>query len=388
MVDEAIRAAQLMARTQKDIPMTRTLFTPFRLKNLELRNRVVMAPMTRSRSPGGVPGDDVADYYARRAAADVGLLVTEGTTVRRGGSSNDPNVPNFYKADALQGWARVVEKVHANGGAIAPQIWHQGMVRKQGTGPNPDAPTDSPSGVTHTGKQVLPEPTTAEVDDMVLAYADAAADAKRLGFDTLEIHGAHGYLIDQFFWDAMNKRSDRYGGSLVDRAGFGGDIIREIRKKVGPDYPIILRYSQWKQQDYTARLAPTPNELEAFLKVFVDAGVDCLHVSQRRYWEPEFPEIDGPNGLNGAGWAKKLTGLPTITVGSVGLNGDFEKSFAGEGAPQRSLDDLEARLDKGEFDLVAVGRAILQDPEWAKKVKEGRFADLRDYDGKALATLY
>jgi 2,4-dienoyl-CoA reductase-like NADH-dependent reductase (Old Yellow Enzyme family) len=368
--------------------MTRTLFTPFKLGNLELKNRIVMAPMTRSRSPGGVPGEDVANYYARRAAADVGLLVTEGTTVRRGGSSNDPNVPNFYKADALKGWGQVVEKVHASGGAIAPQIWHQGMVRKQGTGPEPDAPTDSPSGLTHTGKQVLPEPTSAEVDDMVLAYADAAADAKRLGFDTLEIHGAHGYLIDQFFWDAMNKRTDRYGGGLVERASFGGDIIREIRKKVGPDFPIILRYSQWKQQDYTARLAPTPGELEAFLKVFVDAGVDALHVSQRRYWEPEFPEIDGEHGLNGAGWAKKLTGLPTITVGSVGLNGDFEKSFVGEGAPQRSLDDLEARLDKGEFDLVAVGRAVLQDPEWAKKVKEGRFAEIADYDGKALATYY
>lgn len=368
--------------------MTRTLFSPFRLKNLDLRNRVVMAPMTRSRSPGGVPGEDVADYYARRAAADVGLLVTEGTVVRRGGSSNDPNVPNFYKADALEGWARVVSKVHGQGGAIAPQIWHQGMVRKAGSGPVPDAPTDSPSGVTHTGKQVFDAPSIAEVEDMVMAYADAAADAKRLGFDTLEIHGAHGYLIDQFFWDAMNKRSDRYGGSLVDRASFGGDIIREIRKKVGPDFPIILRYSQWKQQDYTARLAPTPRELEAFLKVFVDAGVDALHVSQRRYWEPEFPEIDGEHGLNGAGWAKKLTGLPTITVGSVGLNGDFEKSFVGEGAPRRSLDDLEARLDKGEFDLVAVGRALLQDPEWAKKVKENRFSELRDYDGKALATLY
>lgn len=368
--------------------MTRTLFSPFRLKNLELKNRVVMAPMTRSRSPGGVPGEDVADYYARRAAADVGLLVTEGTVVRRGGSSNDPNVPNFYKADALEGWARVVSKVHGEGGAIAPQIWHQGMVRKAGSGPVPDAPTDSPSGVTHTGKQVFDAPTTAEVEDMVMAYADAAADAKRLGFDTLEIHGAHGYLIDQFFWDAMNKRSDKYGGTLVERASFGGDIIREIRKKVGPDFPIILRYSQWKQQDYTARLAPTPQELEAFLKVFVEAGVDALHVSQRRYWEPEFPEIDGEHGLNGAGWAKKLTGLPTITVGSVGLNGDFEKSFVGEGAPQRSLEDLEARLDKGEFDLVAVGRALLQDPEWAKKVKENRFSELRDYDGKALATLY
>ncbi|MFN3913117.1 NADH:flavin oxidoreductase [Hyphomonas sp.] len=368
--------------------MTRTLFTPFKLNGLQLKNRIVMAPMTRSFSPGGIPGENVADYYARRAEADVGLIVTEGTTVRRGGSSNDPNVPNFFKPEALAGWGRVVEKVHAKGGAIAPQIWHQGMMRKPGTGPFPDAPTDSPSGVTHYGKQVSEAPTSAEVDDMVLAYADAAAEAKTLGFDSVEIHGAHGYLIDEFFWDVMNKRTDRYGGSLPERATFAADIIREIRKRTGPDYPIILRYSQWKQQEYTARLATTPDALEAFLKVFVDAGVDCLHVSQRRYWEPEFPEIDGENGLNGAGWAKKLTGLPTITVGSVGLNGDFVNAFAGQGAPQRSLDDLEARLDKGEFDLVAVGRAILQDPEWAKKIKEGRFADLRDYDGKALATLY
>ena len=368
--------------------MSRTLFSPFKLGDLELKNRIVMAPMTRSFSPGGIPGENVADYYARRAAADVGLIVTEGTTVRRRGSSNDPNVPNFFEPEALEGWGRVVGKVHASGGAIAPQIWHQGMMRKPGTGPFPEAPTDSPSGMTHSGKQVFDPPTSAEVDDMVLAYADAAADAKRLGFDSVEIHGAHGYLIDEFFWDVMNKRSDRYGGSLPERATFAADIIKEIRKRTGPGFPIILRYSQWKQQEYTARLATTPDALEAFLKVFVDAGVDCLHVSQRRYWEPEFPEIDGERGLNGAGWAKKLTGLPTITVGSVGLNGDFVNAFAGQGAPQRSLDDLEARLDRGEFDLVAVGRAILQDPEWAKKIKEGRLGELTDYDGKALATLY
>ncbi|HPF23670.1 MAG TPA: NADH:flavin oxidoreductase [Hyphomonas sp.] len=368
--------------------MTSPLFTPFKLKSLSLANRIAMAPMTRSFSPGGVPGDNVADYYARRAAADVGLLITEGTTVRRGGASNDPNVPNLYKADALAGWKKVVDKVHANHGKIAPQIWHQGMMRKPGTGPEPDAPTDSPSGVTHSSKQVLPEPTSADVDDMVMAFADAAADAAKVGFDCVELHGAHGYLIDEFFWDVMNKRTDRYGGSLPERATFAADIIREVRKKVGPDMPIILRYSQWKQQEYTARLATTPQALEEFLKVFVDAGVDMLHVSQRRYWEPEFPEIDGENGLNGAGWAKKLTGLPTITVGSVGLNGDFINAFRGEGAGQRSLDDLEERLARGEFDLVAIGRALLQDPEWAKKVKEGRVSELRDYDGKALATLY
>lgn len=366
---------------------TSSLFQPFSCRGMTLANRIVMAPMTRSFSPGGIPGEDVAGYYQRRAAADVGLIITEGTVIDRAGASNDPRVPEFHGEKALAGWKNVADKVHEAGGVIAPQLWHQGMLRKPGTGPNPDAKSDGPSGITHKGKRVQDAPSEEEIADIVAAYASAAADAKRLGFDCVEIHAAHGYLIDEFFWDVMNIRDDKYGGNLVERARFAGEIIQAVRKEVGEDLPIILRWSQWKQQDYSVRLAETVQDLEAFLGVFVDAGVDIIHCSQRRYFEPEFPEIDGDKGLNLAGWAKKLTGKPTITVGSIGLSSDFVNAFTGEGSAIGPLDDVAERLDKGEFDLVAVGRALLQDPNWAKKVKNGAFSELQDYTAKALTTL-
>lgn len=364
--------------------MTNSLFTPFSCRGLHVPNRIVMAPMTRSFSPGGIPGENVAAYYARRAAADVGLIVTEGTTVDRPGASSDVNVPVFHGAGALGGWSEVCKNVHQAGGKIAPQLWHTGMTRKPGTGHNPEGNTDSPSGVTHTGKLVAPVLSETEVEDMVASFARSAAHAAKLGFDAIEIHGAHGYLIDEFFWDVMNVRQDRYGGDLTDRAQFAAEIIKECRKAVGNDMPIILRFSQWKQQEYTAKLAQTPQQLEAFLNVFVDAGVDILHCSQRRYWEAEFEGSD----LNLAGWAKKLTGLPTITVGSVGLSSDFIGAFTGENSETSSLDDIVERLDKGEFDLVAIGRALLQDPLWAQKVKNGQFDALKTYEASALKTLY
>ncbi len=218
---------------------------------------------------------------------------------------------------------------------------------------------------------------------MADSYARAAANAKTLGFDMVEIHGAHGYLVDEFFWDVMNQRDDKYGGTLIDRAEFAREVIRKCRTAMGEDMPLCIRISQWKQQEYTARLAETPQELEAFLSSLVDAGVDILHCSQRRFWEPEFEGSD----LNFAGWAKKLTGVPTISVGSVGLKGDFFGSFRGEGSETASLDTLIERMERDEFDLIAVGRALLQDPYWAQKVKEGRMDELEPYDGGALATL-
>lgn len=362
------------------------LFTPFRIRGLELPNRFVMAPMTRSFSPDGTPGEDVAGYYQRRAAADVGLILSEGVTVDRAGASSDPRVPNMVMPDAIAGWQRVIDAVHNVGGKMGPQLWHVGMTRKPGTGSHPEADSDGPSGITHTGKQVLPTPSEEDIADMAAAYARSAVHARELGFDMIELHGAHGYLIDEFFWSVMNTRTDRYGGSLVKRAQFAIDIVKLCRKAIGEDMPIFLRISQWKQQDYTAKLASTPDELAEFTGALSDAGVDVFHCSQRRFWEPEF---DG-SPLNFAGWVKKLTGKPSVTVGSVGLKGDFFKSFAGEGADVADRSDIDAlaqRVDDGEFDLVAVGRALLHDPEWVHKVKEERFDELVAFDAKSMQSL-
>jgi len=363
---------------------TSPLFKPFTCKSLTVNNRIVMAPMTRSFSPGGVPGQDVAQYYARRAAADVGLLITEGTTIDRPGASFDANVPNFHADNALNGWQNVCDAVHDAGGKIAPQLWHVGLARKPGTGPNPEAISDSPSGMTHKGKAVMPEPTDEDIADMISAFAKAAKKSKDIGFDMVEFHGAHGYLIDQFFWNVMNIRDDKYGGDLVERATFAVEVIKACRKAIGEDIPIALRFSQWKQQDYTARLAETPQDLESITGALADAGVDIFHCSQRRFWEAEFEGSD----LNLAGWVKKLTNKSTISVGSVGLKQDFFGAFAGQGAETASLDNLVERMANEEFDMIAVGRALLNDPFWAQKVKAGRLEALQPYDGMALKTLY
>lgn len=364
--------------------MTSPLFRPFACKSLSLSNRIVMAPMTRSQSPGGVPGPAVAEYYRRRAEGGVGLIVTEGTTVDRPGASSDAKVPNFHAPESLAGWKRVVETVHAAGGKIAPQLWHVGMMRRPGTGPNPEARSDGPSGLSTSGKPVTEPMSEADIADTIEAFAKAAAAAKAIGFDAIEVHGAHGYLIDQFFWDKANLRQDAYGGDMVARTRFAADIVKAIRARVGADLPIILRFSQWKQQDFASRLAVTPDALAAFLQPLTDAGVDIFHCSTRRFWEPEF---EG-SALNLAGWTKKLTGVATITVGSVGLKGaDFVNSFKGEGSEVGELDELEAMLARDEFDLVAVGRALISDANWAAKVRERRFAELAPFSPAALASL-
>ena len=366
--------------------MPNPLFRPFNMAGLQLPNRVVMAPMTRSFSPNGVPGADVAAYYRVRAEGEVGLIVTEGTGIDRVGSVNDPNIPRFHGDAALAGWGNVVKEVHGVGGLIAPQLWHVGAAINHAN-PSPP-PQESPSGLFKPGKAWGEKMSESDIADTVAAFAKAAGAAKQLGFDTIELHGAHGYLIDQFFWTGTNQRSDSWNGDTIAQRGkFAAEILKAVRAEVGADYPVIIRISQWKQQAFDHKVASSPAELEAWLAPMSDAGADVFHCSQRRFWEPEFPDIDGEEGLNFAGWAKKLSGKPTISVGSVGLSGEFIAAFAGEASQPASIENLLERMDRDEFDLIAVGRALIVDPDWVAKVRAGRFDDLRAYDRKALATL-
>ena len=366
---------------------TSPLFRPFSLGTLQLKNRIVMAPMTRTASPDGVPGTDVAAYYARRARGGVGLIVTEGTVVDHPAATFDPKVPHFYGEAASAGWREVVRQVHAEGGKIFPQLWHVGASRRPGTPPNVDVPGYSPSGLSKPGGKLVGHAMSeSDIADVIAAFGKSAALAKELGFDGLELHGAHGYLIDQFFWAGMNQREDGYGGSLAGRLRFGVEVVRAVRAAVGPDFPLALRFSQWKLYDYQAKLADTPAELAQFLEPLVSAGVDLFHCSTRRFSAPEF---EG-SALNLAGWTKQLTGKPVVTVGSVGLDTEFVSQGAGGGMNSGNVADLDAlleRLARDEFDLVAIGRALIGDPEWPHKVRDGKTGEIRAFQREMLQQL-
>ena len=358
------------------------LFEPYKLKNITLRNRVAMAPMTRSQSPGGIPTNDVVEYYKRRAKAEVVLIITEGVEVSHKASSAYPNVPRLDSDKARDGWKKVVNGIKENNGHVVAQLWHCGGFRKLGMSPNPEVPGHTASGLIRPGKRVAHAMTTIDIEETVSAYAGDAKICEEIGFDGVEIHGAHGYLIDNFLWDGTNDRDDSFGGSIETRSNLATSIIKAIRSNVSDKFIVGLRFSQWKQQDYTARLATNPDDLFKVLSGPCNAGLDYLHSSMRRFWESEFEGSDE----NLAYWTKKLTNIPTISVGSVGLDGDFTDMMAP--AKTASIDKALQDINEHKYDMVAVGRAILSDHEWVIKMKEGRLKDINPYTKESLLEMY
>lgn len=365
-----------------------TIFRPFVHRKLRLPTRLVMAPMTRSFAPGGIPTPEMAAYYLRRAMNELGLILTEGVIIQDPAASADANCPHFYGGAALRAWKAICQAVHSTPCKIAPQLWHVGMARPlSGDVPYPLYPPIGPSGIDPVTLQRTGETMSrSRIASVIDAFARAAADARALGFDAVEIHGAHGYLIDQFLWEATNLRKDEYGGDLIGRTRFAREVVQAVRKAVGRQFPIIFRLSQWKIGHYDAKLAQSPRELADLLEPLSEAGVDIFDCSTRRFDRPEFTG----SGLNLAGWVKRLTGKPTIAVGSVGLDREFsaEALRSPAGSAPGTLVRLEQMMSAGEFDLIAVGRALLADPAWAVKIHYAAEESILPFTKKSLSRLF
>jgi 2,4-dienoyl-CoA reductase-like NADH-dependent reductase (Old Yellow Enzyme family) len=274
--------------------------------------------------------------------------------------------------------------VHAEGGLIFPQLWHLGAQRKPGSPPFPDAPVISPSGVDAAGEAIGSPASQQDLAEIAASFGRAAADARAAGFDGVELHGAHGYLLDQFHWSVSNRRTDRYGGDMAGRVRFSAEVVAAVRAAVGADYPVAFRFSQWKGGHYDAQIAQTADELAAFLTPLADAGVSMFHVSTRRYWQPAFEGSDRTL----AGWTRQLSGVPVIAIGSIGVATQFLAGPDEDAEPTLTLAPLVELFRRGEFDLVALGRAVLADPEWASKLTDARLTEIRPYDKSAGSVLF
>jgi 2,4-dienoyl-CoA reductase-like NADH-dependent reductase (Old Yellow Enzyme family) len=358
------------------------LFSPFRLRNLTLPNRFVMPGMQRMWCEDGMPLPRLGDYYRRRVEGGVGLVITESCAVDHPSSTRTPLFTRINE-QTVDAWADCVAKVKDAGGIIFMQLWHEGAIRKdEGEDAYAGIPTLSPSGLAHGKRPNGRAATLEELGDIKAGFVKSAILARQIGVDGVEVHAAHGYLLDQFLWAETNRRTDGYGGDdIQDRVRFPAEIVAAVREVMGPERVVGFRFSQWKEVNYGARVAETPEELGVMLKILREAGADVFHASARRFWIPEWPGSD----LGIAGWTKSLTDAPVIAVGSVGLDTDVMENFTGKEANQTGqagLEELARRFNNGEFDLIAVGRGHIGDPDWVKKVQDGRLDLIRGFTRK------
>ncbi len=363
------------------------MFQPIGVGPLTLRNRFVMPGMQREWCVDGAPTPRLAEYYRRRAAGGTALINSEACAVDHP-TSTQTDVFAWLTEDTKDAWARSAAAVRGEGAEFFMQLWHEGAVRTEGgDGPRSAHPTISPSGLISGGTARGRAMTAAELDEVEAAFVRSAILAKSIGASGVEVHAAHGYLLDQFLWGVTNRREDGYGGDDIrDRVRYPARIVAAIRDAVGPDFAISIRFSQWKEADYHARVAETPDELRILIESLEAAGVDMFHSSTRRFWTPEWPELDADLGLSG--WVKRFTDLPVAAVGSLGLATDVMTSLEGGVARQTgrpSFEELLRRFERGDFDLMTVGRAQIADPDWVAKVRRDAIEELLPFDERIAA---
>ena len=374
------------ARAQAPGPDIAPLLQPLEIGRLRLRNRFVLPGMQRAWTVDGAPTERMREYYRQRALGGTALVITEACAVDHPSATSN-SLFGWLTARTAGAWASCVDAVHSAGGAMFLQLWHQGAVDTGGADEGSGFVALSPSGLAHPDKPFGRAASAADLAAIRQAFVRSAVYAQETGADGVEIHACHGYLLDQFLWPAINRRTDRYGGAAMSgRAAFPAEVIAAVREATGPDFTISVRISQWKELDYEAKIAATPGELGELVSILRSAGADLFHVSTRRFWTPEWEGSD----LGLAGWVKSFTGAPVIAVGSVGLDVDVMATLEGEEARPTGnsrIEDLVRRFRRGDFDLVSVGRSQIGDPDWVAKVRDDRIGEIRPFRRADIAFL-
>jgi len=340
-----------------------------------------MPGMQRGFMEDGAPTAKMVEYMRRCAAGGAGLIISESTSPDHPSAYWQP-VMGRLEPGTLAAWRPVVEAVRGEGAAFLMQLWHPGSMRKVAEGhPLAGYPALSPSGLIQNGRPHGRAMTREDLQELKCAYVQAAEHARLLGADGIEVHSAHGYLLDQFLWAETNQRQDEYGGrSLAERARYAAEIVAAIRAALGPDFVISFRFSQFKEVDYGAVVASGPEDLQAMLTLMRGSGVDLFNVSSRRFHKAEWPASAHPD-YTIAEWVKSMTDATVMTCGSVGLNVEmfanlFDDEEPSELTLERDLRYLAERVRRGTLDLIGVGRMHIANNDFVRKVGEGRYGEL------------
>lgn len=330
-----------MSPVSQSIP----LLTPYKMGNFNLSHRVVLCPLTRQRSYGNVPQSHAILYYSQRAT-NGGLLITEATGVSDTAQGYE-HTPGIWTKEHVEAWKPIVDAVHAKGAVFFCQIWHCGRVSNEGFQPNGQAPiscTDKPISPTlQTGFSTPRRLETEEIPLIVDDFRLAARNAIEAGFDGVEIHGANGYLIDQFVKDQVNDRTDKYGGTLENRSRFALEIVEAIAKEIGPDR-VGIRLSPFT--DYMGAVDSNPEALGLYLAQSLNEyGLLYCHMIEPRL--------------------ERVGDLKKIPLSLSPMRNAFKGTFICAGGFTK--EDGNKAINDSYTDLVAFGRLFLANPDLPRR---------------------
>ncbi|HWL68834.1 MAG TPA: NADH:flavin oxidoreductase [Geminicoccus sp.] len=352
-------------------PDTARLFNPLKIGQLEFRNRLAVAPMTRvSATAAGHATARMSDYYGGFAEGGFGLVITEGLYTDQAFSQGYLFQPGLSDDTQCEAWKPIVERVHAGGARFVAQLMHAGAL-SQGNRFRDD--TRGPSAIRPVGHQMalyrgsgqypLPvEMTKAEIDEAIAGFAAAAVRAREAGFDGVEIHGANGYLLDQFLTEGVNRRADAYGGGAAARLRITLETAEAVRAAVGPDFTVGMRSSQGKVNDFVHKWRGEDEAAEIY-GLLGRLAIDYLHTTEFEAWRPAFS--DGPSL---ASLAKRHSSLPVLANGSLH---DTERATE--------------MFSEHQVDMITLGRGALTHADWPHRVAQGK--PLAEFDRRILSPL-